>query len=265
MGEVVRWFERRGEIPLTPPRAVREYAPLNDDPDRFDPESSLATISGVAFAIEYCDSRGWMSTRTIRCLAINPHHPACLTAFCHIRQRVQTFRVDRIISIVDLRSGRVVSSDGHLALLAPYMPKGESRDYLQPLFAFQEATRHGVFALLHLAMGEGRLDDAARDIVLSYVKEEAAAVGCAMPSAGLVELWIDNLSPPLEAVASAVTELLERKDKFARLLPWLLKVVRSRNSSAAEEASVRELMAEVRNHFRRQLEEYAPLDMRAVQ
>ena len=72
MGGVVEWFEERGEIPLLPPYRVREYAPLTDDPDRPVDEQFVDTIDGVAFAIEYCDSHGWMSTRTIRCLAIDP-------------------------------------------------------------------------------------------------------------------------------------------------------------------------------------------------
>lgn len=263
MDGVVRWFERRGEIPLLPPPGLREDAPLVDDPDRFDPETSRETICGVAFGVEYCDSHGWMSTRTLRCLAINPHHPAYLTAYCHVREKVQTFRVDRIISVIDLRSGRVVSSDEHLALLAPYMPDAGSRSYLRQLIAFQEATRKGVFALLQLAMADGRLGDETRDVVMGYVTAEAKAVGCSLPSMDLVELWIDNLAPPLDAVVAAVADLLGEKDKFARLLPWLLKVMRNQDSFAVQEESARELIAEVREHFRRKLYDW-PSDIRAT-
>ncbi len=253
MNGVVRWFVRRGEVPLVPPPRLREYVPLADDPDRFDPESSLASISGVAFVVEYCDARGFMSTRTLRCLAINPHHPATLTAYCHVRERVQSFRIDRIISVIDLRSGNILSGDGHMALLAPHLPESESRPDLQPLFALQRTTRNGVFALLQLAMGDGRLNDVAREIVLGYVSGEAAASACPMPAAGLVELWIDNLAPPLEAVAAAVTGLLSEREKFARLLPWLMKLVRSQDDFAVQEESLRELIDEVREHFRRKL------------
>jgi hypothetical protein len=121
--------------------------------------------------------------------------------------------------------------------------------------ALQGATRDGVFALLHLAMPDGRLTLAARDIVLGYVQAEAEATCCALPSPAAAELWIDNLAPPLDAVVASVDRLLAEKDKFARLLPWLLKVVRSREAFADQEESVRELIAEIRAHFRRKLME----------
>ncbi|HUG62719.1 MAG TPA: hypothetical protein VMP03_12785, partial [Methylomirabilota bacterium] len=53
--------------------------------------------------------------------------------------------------------------------------------------------------------------------------------------------------------------LLDDKDKFTRLLPSLLRVMRSRDSFADEEESFRELMAEVRQHFRSSVNDL-PLD-----
>src|SRR4051812_31276991 len=101
MEGVVRWFERRGEIPLVPPSTIREYGSLTDDPDRFGGGYSIAGIRGVTFVIEYPHSRGWPSIRTVRCLGIAPRHPASLTAYCRVRQAVRKFRIDRIISIMD--------------------------------------------------------------------------------------------------------------------------------------------------------------------
>jgi len=71
-----------------------------------------------------------------------------------------------------------------------------------------------------------------------------------MPPRRYVKLWIDNLSPPLDAVIDSVTSLLDDKDRFSRLLPSLLRVARSRDSFAEEEDAFRELMTEVRRHFR---------------
>lgn len=250
MKGVVRWFEQHGEIPLVPPSAVREYGSLSDDPDRFGGGYSIAGIRGVAFVMEYCDSHGWTSIRAIRCLGIDTRHPASLTAYCHVRDKVCKFRVDRIISIMDLRSGHIVSADEHLTLLAPYLPNDEPETYLCVLVDLQNAVRDGVFALLQLAMLSGRLGDASRAIVLDYVKAEAKVLGLELPAIELIELWIDNLAPPLDAVAASVTKLLEDKDKFARLLPWLLRVARSQEAFPKLEESVRDLIAEVRAHFR---------------
>ena len=250
MAGVVNWFEKRGEIPLAPPSTVREYGSLTDDPDRFGGGYSTAGIRGVAFAVEYLDSRGWTSIRTIRCLGVDTRHPASITAYCRVRDKVCKFRLDRIISIFDLRTGRIVSADEHLALLAPYLPSEEREPYLLALIDLQNAMRDGVFALLQLAMPEGRLDDETRDIVLDYVKTEAKAFRYKLPAFELIELWIDNLAPQLDVVTASVAKLLEDKDKFARLLPWLMKVVRSQEAFPKPEESVRELIAEVRTHYR---------------
>ncbi len=263
MGGVVEWFEARGEIPLRPPPRVREDAPLTDDPDRTVDEHFLNTIRGVAFAIEYCDSHGWMSTRTIRCLAIDPHRPACINAFCHLRGGVMSFRVDRIISIIDLNSGKVVSSDQHMALLAPYLATPEPGTDLAALIKLQQATRDGVFALLHIAMGEGALGEEARALVLDHVRAEAAASRIAMPPQKLVDLWIGNLAPPLESVTGSVKSLLGDRERFARLLPRLLKAARAPGAVAAPEEALRDLFAAVRRHFRSVPRDY-PRDLRAT-
>jgi hypothetical protein len=263
MGGVLRWFEERGEIPLRPPYRVREYAPLTDDPDRPFDENFVATIDGVAFAIEHCDSHGWMSTRTIRCLAIDPTHPACISAYCHVRDTIMTFRVDRIITIIGLHSGKMVSSAEHLALLAPYLTDIEQGPDIGALIELQQATRDGVFALLHIAMSDGGLSDEARAVVLNYVNAEAEAVGAAYPPPELIDLWVGNLAPPLDAVRAAVKTLLNDREKFARLLPWLLKVARCPGAVDVPEEALRELFAAVRRHFRWAPRNF-PSDLRAT-
>ena len=250
MAGVVNWFEKRGEIPLVPPSGIREYGSLTDDPDRFGGGYSTAGVRGVAFAIEYLDSRGWTSTRTIRCLGVDTRHPASVTAYCHVRDKVCKFRVDRIISIMDLRTGRILSADEHVALLAPYLAGQEPEPYLRALVDLQNGMRDGVFALLQLSMLDGRLGDESRDIILDYVKAEAKSMRYALPAFELVELWIDNLAPQLDVVSASVTRLLGDKDKFARLLPWLMKVVRSQENFPQPEETVRELIAKVREHYR---------------
>jgi len=84
-----------------------------------------------------------------------------------------------------------------------------------------------------------------------------------VPPHAYIELWIDNLAPTLDAVATSVANLLADKNKFARLLPWLLKVMRCQESYSQQEEAVRELISEVRRHFRHKLFEW-PSDLRAT-
>ena len=249
MDGVRGWFERRGEIPLVPPPRLREYVPLADDPDRQGANFHSDDISGITFALEYCDSRGWVSMRTVRCLAIDPRSPASLKAYCNVRRTIRSFRFDRIVAIGDLRSGRVLTGEQHASLLGPYIAEDKADPRMRMMTELRGATRDGVFALLQLAMPDGRLGDKPRAVVLDYVKAEAEAAQCRNPPAEVVELWIDNLSPPLEAVVASIGNLLADKDKLARLLPWLLKVMRSLDGYSGEEAAVRELMAAVRAHY----------------
>jgi hypothetical protein len=263
MEGVVDWFVRRGEVPLSPPPRLREHSPLDDDTDGHNSFTDNK-IRGVAFALEYCDGRGWASLRTVRCLAVDPLHPARFRAYCNIRQAERTFRVDRIISIADLRTGRILSSNEQLALLAPYLHDDLADPDFPALSQLQDVTRDGVFALLQLAMQpNGRLGTAARVSVLNYVKAEAQALRSVVPAHAFIDIWVDNLSPSLDAVAESVGNLLTDKDKFARLLPWLLKVMRCQEAFAQQDEAVRELIAEVRRHFRHRLFEW-PDDIRAT-
>jgi hypothetical protein len=107
-----------------------------------------------------------------------------------------------------------------------------------------------VFALLQLGFANGRLADKPRALVLDYVKAEAAARGLPLPAPELVALWLDNLAPQRDVVEGAVGRLLESKDRFVRVLPRLLKVVRSNDTFAEQEEALRELIDEVRAHFR---------------
>ena len=260
MDGVAGWFERRGEIPLVPPPRIREYEPLDDDADPPDADFSDESIRGVAFGIEYCAQRGWLSRRTIRCLALDPRPPTCIKAFCHVRGTSRAFRIDRIVSIIDFRSGRMLASDEHVAILAPYLAQDVSESAAL-LRRVHELARPGVFALLQFAMVEGRLGDAERQIVLDYVAAEAAAAGLPFP-ADHIELWIDNLAPTLDAVVTATGELLATKEGFARLLPRLLKLVRAREGARHEE-SITELFAEIRQHYRRKLLDWPSARARA--
>jgi hypothetical protein len=103
--------------------------------------------------------------------------------------------------------------------------------------------------LLQLAMLNGHLDEAPRRAVFGFVKNEAKVRGLVVPAHELLALWVDNLAPPIDAVATSIGRVLEDKNKFVRLLPWLLEIVRSAREFPNPEDSLRQLIAEVRAHF----------------
>ena len=154
---------------------------------------------------------------------------------------------------MDLRSGRIVSADEHLTLLAPYLPNDEPEPYLRALIDLQNAMRDGVFALLQLAMRRrpARRRAARHHSRLCEGRGDRLA-DCQLPALEL-DRALDRQSRAAARRRSPPrsSSLLEDKDKFARLLPWLLKVVRSQDAFPKPEEALRDLIAEVRAHFRK--------------
>ena len=245
---ILLWFEDRSPVPLMPPPRFREYGPLADDPDRHEAGFPIEAVKGLAFGIEYLDLRGWLSTRTIRCLALDPTKPGYLKAFCNVRRTTRVFRLDRIVSTTNLRTGKTSESGAERVLLAPYfLPEDPA------CIAFssaQEAVKNGLYVLLSLAMAGGTLSADARQVVLSYVVEEIAQLRLKPPPMALVEIWIDNLSPTPDLVLAGIRELLTDKPAMTRLLPRILALSRIPETPGAPgDGALRELMRAVRAFY----------------
>ena len=246
---VLSWFSGRAEIPLVAPPRFREYGPLADDPERSGMAFPDTSVEGLAFGIEYLDLRGWLSTRTVRCLALNPARPGLLRAFCSVRKTVRTFRLDRIVATTNLRSGVSAQGGSRLVLLAPsILPDDPTCLAFSQL---RDVTRSGVFILLSVAMGNGRLASSAREVVLDHVLAEARHRGMALPPIELIMLWLENLSPGRDLVLAAVQDILRDKDATIRLLPRLLEITRAFGvADTIDGAAMRELIAAIRGYFR---------------
>lgn len=88
-----------GARPSTPPGLI-EHLPVNDDPVE---HGTGASTDPVTVTIEYVDSKGEDSLRTITIYAVErtAQDKLCLRAECHARERGRTFRVDRIQTVID--------------------------------------------------------------------------------------------------------------------------------------------------------------------
>lgn len=73
-------------------------------PEKSETDSRLGFAEGQTFAIEYEDAKGDLSERRISVLSITKgaNHIPCLMAMCHERQAVRQFRIDRVLTIIDL-------------------------------------------------------------------------------------------------------------------------------------------------------------------
>lgn len=248
-------FAGLSELPLTPPPHFRSYGPLADDPDPIDLRLDTETSRGLAFAIEYCDSRGWISMRTIRCQAASADHPGYLQAWCAVRRTTRVFRLDRIISITHLRTGRLLDGCGHRMILDAILGRTPRAGIdAEPIVGTE---RDGSALLLALAGAAG--GDAERAVVADYIAAERAARGAAVPSAQAVALWVEHFVPDSHFVREAEERLFRDRDALVRLLPWTLKLASAGTPiDPGQETVLRDLMEMVRHRYGQSRTQQAP-------
>jgi hypothetical protein len=127
------WEELRGHG-TTPPPAVRETVlPQQDAPETLNaiepndapPAWGAEAITGRTFVILYSDSKGQASERQVLCRRLVDNGGTLyLHAYCYARDRIRTFRADRISSIVDSQTGEV--HEPGMALLRLFLPASTS-------------------------------------------------------------------------------------------------------------------------------------------
>lgn len=122
-----RMFHR---LRVTPPPVLDRvtYVPADDM------ETSRARrrdeSSSWACEIVYVDDKEQRSERQITCRSLNGYGGIThIEAFCHSRERPRSFRIDRIVELVDLSTGEVVDPVSHFEMLGtvgvlPYEDKG---------------------------------------------------------------------------------------------------------------------------------------------
>lgn len=85
---------------------AREFVDDADDPTEDFEQSELDAISGLAVLIDYQNAKGESGTRLITCRRLDQHQSTkYIYAFCHVKERVRQFRIDRIKEIFDHRTG----------------------------------------------------------------------------------------------------------------------------------------------------------------
>ncbi|GLS13619.1 hypothetical protein GCM10007935_10490 [Hydrogenophaga electricum] len=64
---------------------------------------------GRLYQLTYSDANGEVSERTIKLNGVaSRRHGQCLEAYCHNARQQRTFRVDRIVQLIDTETGEIV-------------------------------------------------------------------------------------------------------------------------------------------------------------
>ena len=163
-----------GERSYRPPPG---FIPAADGPDGEDlrptPAAVIdaASLAGVRLALLYQDADGARSRRVVQVKSIQVSGEIrYLCGHCELRQCLRTFRIDRIVEIVDMRTGEI--ADDPLAYLAPLMrlarPVKPPRRRAATDGVLAESI-HGLIVLVYFANSDGEMHPAERDILWDYL------------------------------------------------------------------------------------------------
>lgn len=168
----------------------------------------IGALSGLVFGLEYSDANGVISSRVIRLKEVFPaDHTLYLTGHCYLRGDDRTFRVDRILRLIDHRSGASIHNPSEfferfVDRAAKVTPEHE---------AAMNRARPGLKALLWLAHADRRLDEAEISALLDYIPERLSIGNAKAVSLkwdrDLARLWIENYRPTLDESAGALMRM----------------------------------------------------------
>jgi tellurite resistance protein/NAD-dependent dihydropyrimidine dehydrogenase PreA subunit len=243
------------------PRKLRDppgFVSGATSPDDDDIDVSPATVfdagplSTVRLALHYEDSKGDRSHRVIQVKCVQVRGDTCyLCGFCELRNRYREFRLDRIVEIVDMRTGEV-AEDPH-AYLAPLLDlarPARARKVRHATDGLLAESVNGLVVLLYFANSDGELNPAERRILWEYLdwqKERCSIKGrVARPA---VDALMRTMFPTGDQFAEALEEMVMAEHIHAERVLGLVPAIIDADGQLDEEEvhrwqQLRELLAE---------------------
>ncbi len=167
---------------------VSGLIPEQFGPDADDAESADAgglvpdDHPGQLLIIEYRDSRGASSRRAIRVVAVEDYKGRLtVRAWCYMRKMTRRFRVDRIETAANARTGEVIedlfgmlSAIGNIEPGKTYRRSGATRADVARL---REVARPLFLLLVAIARADGRVDGNELAALIDIAADQAASLG----------------------------------------------------------------------------------------
>ena len=198
-------------------------------------------LSGMTIGVEHVNPDGSVSRRWATIVAtadVDGHNR--LLCHCFRTDGLQSFRMDRIISLFD-EHGETFDVREFLHLKAsPTRARTGGGSY-------RSAIRDGLRVLIAIARADGHLDPEEVNLILDYARSEGARKGVPEDAAALTELrrYIERLQPSGSVVTACIDRLTNEDEESQRnLLAHLAKVIRADGVVDASEAELERLIAE---------------------
>lgn len=136
----------------------------------------IVPVDPAVFAMDYTDANGNKSRRRVKLLGVTNHTtPAWINAICYERQKIRTFRVDRIAHIISLNDGEAHDPVTYLTTIAGIPPEmfGLPDD---PVLAHArrifDKMRAPLSVLVLAALEDGVMHPKEIDAIMDYARKE---------------------------------------------------------------------------------------------
>ena len=216
-----------GERPSRPPPGFVPDSIIRGEDEDDDIGSPAVTVldvgplSTVRLALHYQNEKGIRSHRVIQYRSIQVRdNDRYLWGFCDLRKKVCCFRIDRILEMVDMRTGEV--AENPLTYLAPLI---ELAKPLKP-HKRRKATDgllaesvNGLVVLLYFAHADGELHPDEREILWHYLdwqRERCSLKGSVAKPA--IDALMRTMFPTTDQFAEAVEGLVAAENNHAQFV-----------------------------------------------
>ncbi|MEG6507999.1 WYL domain-containing protein [Methyloligella sp. 2.7D] len=206
-----------GERKATPPTGFRIGGASFDTADmEVEPSSDeVGRLVGVRLALTYEDSKGDRTRRLIVVEKVSRTAAGeyCLQAFCELRQARRSFRVDRIVEIIDTRTGEVHEEPeaflSDLLLVAKMQRTKKRTPSEDPTSVLLRESTEGLTVLLYFGHADQHLKRQERRILWSYLdwQQDRCSIRGRVPRRS-VNSWMDAMLPDTYQFSDALEKVL---------------------------------------------------------
>ena len=214
--------------PTAPPNAQPAGLETPDDEEVLTPGRVDDDIWGCTFMIEYRAASGARSMRrvTARTMSVSSTRTVTLGCYCHERKALRTFRLDRIIKVIDF-DGVVHEPAAFFAdELQMHIPDaafverpGTAGAAAVPGRAQRLVARAGLRALCALARADGVLHPAEVEVILDYVswRADAEQIDTTEVDRAALVAYIRRQRPTDDVLAECLADLAAEPPDLQRL------------------------------------------------
>jgi len=182
----------------------------------------LGDLLGVRLAIDYLDSR---MERTRRFIVVKKATRSgcgfCLHAYCELRRAHRTFRVDRIVEVIDMRTGEVHENPAEffsdLLLVAEATAPRRRKPRVDGTERLIAESEHGLTVLLYFAQSDETLRRGERSVIWKYLEwqQHRCSIEGRVARRPL-NAWMNTLLPDTKQFETALVQMMERESIHAR-------------------------------------------------